>query len=155
VIVICKWKTKAEISSSSSSSFYQIIKIMGKLFNAWSSSRREGDIPYFEGLLILSLSEPWKSKFEYLNPFSCPISSSKALVSALLCSLASTVSSSTQPRVLFCRTALAYGKQPIGSTFRNPNFLPPFLYISWIRHRILPINCLIRENKEIFNTRHY
>jgi hypothetical protein len=29
------------------------------------------------------------------------------------------------------------------------------LYISWIRHRILPINCLIRENKEIFNTRHY
>ena len=128
---------------------------MGKLFNAWSSSRREGDIPYFEGLLILSPSEPWKSKFEYLNPFSCAISSSRALVSALLCSLDSTVSSSTQPQVLFCRAALAYGEQPIGSTFRNPNLLPPFLYISWIRHRILPVSCQIRENKGIVNTKHY
>jgi hypothetical protein len=53
----------------------------------------------------------------------------RALGSALLCSFASTVTSSMQPEppVLTISSALEIGGQPKGSNFDSPNFLPPIL----------------------------
>ncbi len=89
------------------------------------------DLPYFEGLFILSLRKVYKSAIEYLNPLSWLCSSERTLKSALLCSFTSALNSSMHIAPVFSGiSALKSGEQPLGGNPRNTNFLPPFLYIS-------------------------
>jgi len=72
------------------------------------------DIPYFEGLFILSLKAVYPSAIEYLNPLSWRSSFYRTLGSALLCSFASAVIPSRHVPVFPAFSALVNGKQPNG-----------------------------------------
>lgn len=109
-------------------------------------------LPYFEGFCILCRSKVLTSAKAYLKPLSWMARFCRAVGSNLLCNLAIEEASSTQ---LPCPTpfnSFNLGMQPKGGTPTNANFLPPFLYISYI-YIIDPIKHIKNTSSRIWRNR--
>lgn len=82
----------------------------------------------FSWIVDSSFRKVKKFGFEYLNPWWCLFSFWRDSASPLLCSFASSVTSSTHVLVFPGLCALELGTQPRGARLEISNFLPPCIF---------------------------
>ena len=106
---------------------YIIYEKLRKFLNCLLYCLKRKKIPYFEGWFIMSSMNEWSSTSEYLNRLSLLSDFFRSAESSLLCCSINGAMLSKQPP---CPIILADGVHPKGPKPRNPNFLPPILWIS-------------------------